>query len=113
MSDSVFFNDFTSFHIMHFNFHFPNVDHTAAEPIALQARSNAQQVYFHTTGYETGRYANNMRCSWILMGSNSRKRIMLTVHDSDIDDALFSKCDDYCSIHDGRPFFVASESSRD
>ncbi|VDN82816.1 unnamed protein product [Brugia pahangi] len=64
-----------------------------AEPIILQAKSNAQQVYFHTIGYETGRYANNMRCSWILMGSSSRKRIMLTVHDSDIDDALFSECD--------------------
>lgn len=38
------------------------------------------------------------------MGSSSRKRIMLTVHDSDIDDALFSECDDYCSIHDGKSF---------
>uniref|UniRef100_A0A915Q4J2 C-type lectin domain-containing protein n=1 Tax=Setaria digitata TaxID=48799 RepID=A0A915Q4J2_9BILA len=35
------------------------------------------------------------------MGSSNRKRIMLTVHDSSIDDALFSECDDYCSIHDG------------
>ncbi|KAM3727157.1 Exoskeleton protein [Dirofilaria immitis] len=74
---------------------------TCPEPIILQAKSNAQPVYFHTIGYEIGRYANNMRCSWVLMGSNSRKRIMLTVHDSNIDDALFSECDDYCSIHDG------------
>ncbi|OZC10753.1 CUB domain protein [Onchocerca flexuosa] len=72
-----------------------------AQPIILQAKSNTLPVYFHTIGYETGRYANNMRCSWMLMGSNSRKRIMLTVHDSNIDDALFSECDDYCSIHDG------------
>ncbi|CAG9539994.1 unnamed protein product [Cercopithifilaria johnstoni] len=85
----------TTFLLLHnfFKFYLPNVDRTTAQPIVLQAKSGAQQVYFHTTGYETGRYANNMRCSWILMGSNSRKRIMLTVHDSDIDDALFSKCD--------------------
>ncbi|KAL3981367.1 CUB domain family protein [Acanthocheilonema viteae] len=95
------------FYIVIQNFDDTMVVHAHAcpvEPIILQAKSNAQQVYFHTTGYETGRYANNMRCSWILMGSNSRKRIMLTVHDSDIDDALFSKCDDYCSIHDGNTF---------
>ncbi|VDK78509.1 unnamed protein product [Litomosoides sigmodontis] len=73
----------------------------SAEPIILHAKSDAQQVYFHTTGYEFGRYANNMQCSWVLMGSNSSKRIMLTIHDSHIDDALFSKCDDYCSVHDG------------
>lgn len=87
-------------------FHPPslNVDRTTAEPIVLQVKSDAQQVYFHTTGYEIGRYANNMQCSWILMGSNSRKRIMLTIHDSHIDDALFSKCDDYCSVHDGKLF---------
>uniref|UniRef100_A0A8R1TVL6 C-type lectin domain-containing protein n=1 Tax=Onchocerca volvulus TaxID=6282 RepID=A0A8R1TVL6_ONCVO len=63
-------------------FHFPNVDGTVAEPIILQAKSNTPPVYFHTIGYETGRYANNMRCSWILAGSSSWKRIMLTVHDS-------------------------------
>ncbi|VDO35059.1 unnamed protein product [Onchocerca flexuosa] len=88
------------------SFHFPNVDGTVAQPIILQAKSNTLPVYFHTIGYETGRYANNMRCSWMLMGSNSRKRIMLTVHDSNIDDALFSECDDYCSIHDGKSFLV-------
>lgn len=79
----------------------------AANPILLKAKPHAQPVYFHTKGYETGRYANNMRCSWILMGTTSRKRIVLTVQDSSIDDALFSQCDDYCSVHDGKfHFFI-------
>ncbi|VDN06859.1 unnamed protein product [Thelazia callipaeda] len=77
--------------ILH-NFHHTSVcaEVCSVEPVIIRAKSNAKPVYFHTLGYETGQYANNMHCSWILMGSNNRKRIVLTVHDSSIDDAFFA-----------------------
>ncbi|VDK27234.1 unnamed protein product [Gongylonema pulchrum] len=58
----------------------------------MEAKPHAQPMYFHTKGYEIGQYASNMRCSWILTGTTVRKRIVLTIHDSSIDDALFSRC---------------------
>ncbi|VDM42285.1 unnamed protein product [Toxocara canis] len=70
-------------------------------PILLTAQE--QPRFFHTEGYENGQYPSNVDCNWILMAQSAHRRILLTVHDSHIDDALFSRCDDFCSVRDGKP----------
>uniref|UniRef100_A0A158PPB5 CUB domain-containing protein n=1 Tax=Anisakis simplex TaxID=6269 RepID=A0A158PPB5_ANISI len=64
---------------------------------------NAEQQpkFLYSQGYDSGQYPNSIDCNWILMARSANRRIVLTVHDSRIDDALFSRCDDFCSVRDG------------
>lgn len=71
----------------------------SALPVLLRAQEQPQS--FYTKGYDKGQYPNDLNCSWILKARTPQQRIVLTIHDSKLDDALFTQCEDYLSVRDG------------
>ncbi len=76
-----------------------------SNPRQITAISTAQ--FFLTPGYTSGRYDPNMDCHWIIVAPGPESdgkshRIQLTIHDSVIEDRLFTSCDDYLEVRDGQ-----------
>jgi len=54
-----------------------------------------------TPGYSDGKYPPNQNCNFVIKASNSSNRIQAKISSSQLEDRLFSGCDDFLEIRDG------------
>uniref|UniRef100_A0A915ETM8 C-type lectin domain-containing protein n=1 Tax=Ditylenchus dipsaci TaxID=166011 RepID=A0A915ETM8_9BILA len=68
-------------------------------PIVLSAGSTAQ--YIHSPYDEDGLYPSNTDCRFVLTARSPSHRIQVNILESEMEEPLFMKCNDYGSFSDG------------
>lgn len=70
-------------------------------PIRLVASSTPQ--YIHSPyDVKSRMYLPKSDCKFLISSKSAKGRVQLTVISSDLEEPLFSRCNDFCSLRDGR-----------
>lgn len=73
----------------------------ANAPQILYAIAGRFEQYL-TPGYLRGQYRSGLDCHYIIKASSFNNKIQLFIHDSQMEDRLFTDCDDFMEIRDGK-----------
>lgn len=71
-------------------------------PIVFNAKNTPQYIYSPYDNDDL--YPENCDCQFVILASTLQHRIQITIIESEMEEPLFTECNDYCVIHNGKLF---------